>query len=128
MRVQSRLVAALVAVGLWASAPALAGSTLVSAVPPAGATAANVRSLTLNFSDRVIDTVSGVEMVMTAMPGMASHQPMKIAGFKTALSADGKALAIALPRALPAGTYKVTWHAVSSDNQSAEGSYSFSAK
>ena len=129
MRTKSRVVSAVIAVlALATSGTAFARATLLSSTPAANATASGVRSLTLNFSERVVEKLSNIEIVMTAMPGMSHHRLMKIAGFKTALSADGKAMLISLPRALPAGQYQVTWHAVSGDSERAEGSYNFSAK
>jgi methionine-rich copper-binding protein CopC len=117
---------ALLAIGF--SGTAIARTTLLSTTPAAEASASGVRSLTLTFSDRVAENSAGVEIVMTAMPGMSNHQAMKIVGFKSAMAADGKAMSITLPRALPAGTYKVSWHAVASDGQPLKGQYAFSVK
>ncbi|MET0238531.1 MAG: copper resistance protein CopC, partial [Sphingobium sp.] len=41
---------------------------------------------------------------------------------------DGKTLTVTLPRALPVGTYKLDWHAVTADTHRIEGSYAFSVK
>lgn len=68
---------------------------------------------------------SRVEIVVTTMPGMSNHQSMKIVGFKSALAADGKTLSITLPRALPIGSYQVSWHAVARDGQPLKGRYAF---
>lgn len=121
-------VSALAAIGLVTSGAAFARAKLVSATPAASAKASKVLALTLTFSEAVTDKQSGVEIVMTSMPGMAHHAPMKVSGFKTALSADRKTMSITLPRALPAGTYDVKWHAVTADTQKGEGVYSFTAK
>lgn len=107
---------------------AWAQATLVKAMPAANATASNVKTLSLSFSDRLVEAQSGVEIVMTGMPGMANHAPMKVSGFKTALAPDGKSLTLILPRALPAGTYRLSWHGVGSDGRRSEGSYGFSVK
>ena len=112
---------------LSAVSPAFAAVQVQSSIPAANANASSVRELSLTFSEAVADR-SGVDIVMTAMRGMTNHQPMKIAGFKTALSPDGKTLKVTLPRALPAGTYQVTWHAISRDGNKVDGSYSFSTK
>src|SRR3546814_18835969 len=69
--------------------------------------------------------MSGLDLVMTGMPGMASHAPMKIAGFKTSVSQDGKSLVAALPRPLPAGTYDAHWHVVSTDTHRVAGPLTF---
>jgi methionine-rich copper-binding protein CopC len=118
----------LAALALISSGTAFAHAKLVSSTPAANAKASNVRSLSLTFSEAVVEKLSGVEIVMTGMPGMADHAPMKVSGFKTALGADHKTMTITLPRALPAGTYDLKWHAVTTDTHRIEGSYSFSVK
>jgi copper resistance protein C len=129
MRTKPSIISALMAVfALATSGAGFARAALSSSTPAANTVTSSVKGLKLSFSEHIDEKQSGVEIVMTAMPGMANHQAMKIAGFKTALGADGKTLTVSLPRALPAGTYKLTWHAVSDDGQRAEGSYSFSAK
>ena len=90
-----------IAASALAAGPAFAHAKLVSAAPAADAKASNVRTLSLNFSETLIEKMSGVEIVMTGMPGMTNHAPMKVSGFKTALTAD---------------THRI------------EGSYSFSVK
>jgi methionine-rich copper-binding protein CopC len=118
----------LAALALIGSGTAFAHAKLVSSTPAANAKASNVRSLTLTFSEAVVEKLSGVEIVMTGMPGMADHAPMKVSGFKTALGADRKTMTITLPRALPAGAYDLKWHAITADTHRIEGSYSFSVK
>src|SRR3546814_15064510 len=59
--------------------------------------------------------LSGVDLAMTGMPGMANHAPMKIGGATTAVGEDGKTLIVTLARPLTAGSYKVDWHAVAAD-------------
>ena len=72
--------------------------------------------------------VSGIDLAMTGMPGMANHAPMKIAGFKTSVAADGKTLVAVFPRPLPAGTYKLDWHAVSTDTHRITGTLAFTVR
>jgi methionine-rich copper-binding protein CopC len=119
---------ALAALALAASGTAFAHAKLLSSTPAADAKASNVKSLSLSFSEALVEKLSGVDLVMTGMPGMANHDPMKVSGFKTALGTDGKTLTITLPRALPAGTYSLTWHAVTADTHRIEGSYAFTVK
>ncbi|MCE7796272.1 copper homeostasis periplasmic binding protein CopC [Sphingobium sufflavum] len=119
---------ALATLALSTSGTAFAHAKLLSSTPAANAKASNVKNLSLTFSDTVVDKLSGVEIVMTGMPGMANHDPMKVSGFKTALNADGKTMTITLPRALPVGSYKLDWHAVTADSHRIEGSYAFSVK
>lgn len=107
---------------------ALAHPKLLSATPAANATVAKPSKLTLTFSEKLLAPMSNVELVMTGMPGMANHAPMPIKGFKTGVEGDGKTLAVTLPRALPAGSYDLTWHVVAADQHKVEGRYSFSVK
>ncbi|MEQ6332197.1 MULTISPECIES: copper homeostasis periplasmic binding protein CopC [unclassified Sphingobium] len=107
---------------------ALAHSKLVSSSPAANATVAKPTKLTLTFSEKFLAPMSGVELVMTGMPGMADHPPMPIKGFKTALAPDGKTMVVTLPRALPAGDYDLKWHIVGADQHKMEGGYSFKVK
>lgn len=119
---------ALAAIALMSSSAALAHAKLLASTPAADATVSNVKTLSLSFSETLVEKLSGVEIVMTGMPGMANHAPMKVAGFKSTLGGDGKVITIALPRALPAGSYDVKWHAVTADTHRIEGGYSFSVK
>ncbi|ARR54184.1 copper resistance protein CopC [Rhizorhabdus wittichii DC-6] len=119
---------ALAAVALLSSGAALAHAKLVVATPAADASASNVRTVTLTFSESPVEKLSGVEIVMTAMPGMAKHAPMPVKGIKTALGSDGKTLVVNLPRTLPAGSYGLTWHVVTGDTHRSEGGYAFSVK
>jgi methionine-rich copper-binding protein CopC len=113
---------------LAVAGPAFAHASLVKSTPAAKSTASNVKTVSLTFSSAVTDKLSGAEIVMTGMPGMANHAPMKVTGFKTSLAGDGKTLTLALPRALPVGTYKLSWHAVTGDGHRIEGSYDFAVK
>lgn len=113
---------------LFAAAPALAQPALTAASPSADAVVSAPTVITLSFTEAVAVPPSSLALVMTAMPSMANHQPMKVTGFATALADEGKTLKVTLPRALPAGTYRLTWHAGSSAGESADGSYSFTVK
>lgn len=117
------------AVGLAIALPALAHPALVSSSPAASAAASNVRTVTLTFNETFLPQMSGLEIVMTGMPGMAGHHPaMKIAGVKVAASADRKSLVASLARPLPAGTYDVNWHAVGTDTHRVSGKVSFTVR
>ena len=105
---------------------ASAHSKLVSSSPAANATVAKPTKLTLTFSETFLAPMSGVELTMTSMPGMADHAPMPIKGFKTAT--EGKTMTVTFPRALPAGSYDLKWHVVGADQHKMEGAYSFSVK
>jgi methionine-rich copper-binding protein CopC len=110
------------------AAPAIAHPKLVSASPADGSTVQKPSNISLTYSERLMPQLSGIDLTMTGMPGMAGHQPMKIAGFTTSVSADGNTLVAALPRPLPAGTYTLKWHVVSTDTHRVEGSLTFTVK
>lgn len=112
---------------LLLASPAAAQPSLVAATPANGATAAKVTRLSLTFSE-AIAPASGVDLVMTGMPGMKDHPPMPIRGFAATVGADGRSLTAALPRALPAGSYDLTWRAVGADGKPATGTVRFTAR
>ncbi|MPS68871.1 copper homeostasis periplasmic binding protein CopC [Novosphingobium aerophilum] len=105
---------------------ALAHPKLLSATPAANSAVAKPTSITLTFSEDLVAPLSGIDLVMTGMPGMADHKPMPIKGI--AARAKGKTMTIALPRPLPTGTYELTWHAVAADQHRIEGSYGFTVR
>ncbi len=105
---------------------AAAHSKLLSSNPAANATVAKPTKITLTFSETFLAPMSGVDLTMTGMPGMADHPPMPIKGFKT--SVEGKTMPVTLSRALPAGSYDLKWHIVGADQHKMEGGYSFKVK
>lgn len=117
------------AIGLALAAPAAAHTHVISSTPAAAATVANVRTVSITFSEAFLPALTGVEIVMTGMPGMAgAHPAMKIAGVKVAPSSDRKTLVATLPRPLPAGTYDANWHAVGADTHRMSGTVSFTVR
>jgi methionine-rich copper-binding protein CopC len=110
------------------AAPAYARPALVAATPAASTTVAAPRAIRLAFSEPVALPASALGLVMTSMPGMAHHDPMTVKGFATSLADDGRTLVATLPRALPAGTYRLAWHAVGQGGESADGTLDFTAK
>ena len=111
---------------LVAAAPALAHPKMVSSTPADGSTAKGVKAITLQFSETLVPQFSGFELVMTGMPGMANHAPMKIQGFKVDVA--DKSMTTSLPRALPAGSYELNWHAVAADTHRIQGTVRFTAE
>ena len=105
---------------------ALAHPKLLSATPAANAAVVKPTSIKLSFSETLVGPLSGIELTMTGMPGMANHAAMPIKGFTT--KAAGKDLTVTLPRPLPAGSYELKWHAVAADQHRIEGSYTFSVR
>lgn len=107
--------------------PALAHPKLMSATPAPNSIAAAPARLQLVFSEALVDKFSGVDLVMTDMPGMKMSAPMKMQ-LTTALSPDGKTMIVSLAKPLPRGAYKLDWHAVSNDTHRVQGSYTFKVK
>lgn len=105
---------------------AFAHPKLLSATPAAESAVTKPTSITLNFSEDLVAPLSGIDLVMTGMPGMADHKPMPIKGITA--KAKGKTLSATLPRPLPTGTYVLTWHAVAADQHRIEGSYGFTVR
>lgn len=120
--------AAIAAALITITAPAIAHPKLISSTPAAQATVTNATQVSLTFSETLMAPVSGIDLAMTGMPGMANHAPMKMAGFKTSVAADGKTLVAVFPRPLPAGTYKLDWHAVSTDTHKITGTLAFTVR
>jgi copper resistance protein C len=108
------------------AAPAAAHAHLVSASPAAGASVARPTQVVLTFSEALVVPLSGIELTMTGMPGMANHQRMPVRGFTTQI--EGRTLTARLPRALPAGTYELQWHAVTADQHRIENTYTFTVR
>lgn len=106
--------------------PAAAHPRLVSASPAANAAVARPTQIVLTFSETLVAPLSGIELTMTAMPGMAAHSRMPIRGFTTKVEA--RTLTAKLPRALPAGTYELKWHVVAADQHRIENTYSFTVR
>ena len=115
-------------ISLAVASPSFAQATLVKSTPAPKSTASNVKALTLTFSSAIDGSRSGAEIVMTSMPGMTNHTPMKVTGFKSSLASDGKTLSLDLPRNLPTGTYELSWHTVTRDGRRMEGRYTFAVK
>lgn len=107
---------------------AQAHTKLVASTPAANAVVAKPTSISVSFNEKAIPAFSGADVVMTAMPGMANHKPMKLSGLKPKWSADGKTLTLTAGRAFPVGTYQVTWHATGADTHRMQGNFTFSVK
>jgi methionine-rich copper-binding protein CopC len=115
------------AAAIFVAAPALAHPKLVSATPAPNAIVGSPARLQLTFSETLVANFSGVDLVMTDMPGMRMSSPMKVK-VATALAPDGKTVVVTLAKPLPRGAYKVDWHVVSTDTHRVQGSYVFKVK
>ena len=106
---------------------ALAHAKLVSSTPAANAKAAKVTAINLKFSEKLVASTVKTELVMTGMPGMADHPPMKIA-YTSAFAKDGATLTLTPKRALVAGTYKVKWSGAGADKHPTGSEFAFTVK
>ena len=126
--IKSILPAAAAAVALLlAPTAASAHAKLVGSTPAANATVSKVTSVSLRFNEKVIASTVKVELVMTGMPGMANHAPMKIA-VTPAMGKDGKSMTLAVKRALVPGSYTVKWSAAGADTHRMGSEFSFTVK
>ncbi|OYZ15789.1 MAG: copper resistance protein CopC [Sphingomonadales bacterium 28-64-96] len=125
--IRSILAAAMIA-ALGTGSAAFGHAKLVSSTPAANATADKPGKIVLVFNEKLMAKFAGAELTMTGMPGMADHQPMKITGFTTAMSADGKTMTLLMKRALASGSYEVKWFAAGADTHRMDGSFAFSVK
>jgi methionine-rich copper-binding protein CopC len=115
------------AAALLASATALAHPRLVSATPADKSEVPVPSRIELVFSENLVKQFSGANLIMTAMPDMTDHPPMKVAA-NVSGGDDPKAMIITPKSPLVPGTYRVDWRAVSSDTHPVSGSITFTAK
>ena len=120
------MVPAAVALSFVASA-AVAHPKLVSSTPADKATVRAPKSITMQFSEKLVAPMTGATLTMTGMPGMA-HPPMRITAFAKSIAGDGKTLVLALERPLAPGSYAVNWYAVAADTHRIQGSFTFTVK
>jgi len=113
------------------AAQALAHAELLSSTPAADSTVAAPSRIVLKFGEALEGKLSGGDITSTRMmmAGKMVAHVMKIDGVKAALDpADRKTLILTLEAPLGTGTYKVNWHAVSTDTHRETGSFTFSVK
>lgn len=108
---------------------ALAHAKLLSSTPAANATVSKnkAKSITLMFNEKLMASTVNAELVMTGMPGMKDHAPMKIA-FTSMMGKDGKSMMLMPKKALVPGTYKVSWSAAGADTHRMGSEFSFTVK
>lgn len=124
---RSLLHASLAVAAALASSVAFAHPKLVSSMPADKAEVSAPQKIELKFSEDLMTKFSGANLVMTGMPGMANHAPMKIAA-KVSGSDDPKTMVITPAQPLVPGTYRVDWRAVSSDTHPINGNIGFTVK
>jgi copper resistance protein C len=110
-----------------ASSAALAHPKLLSSTPADKAEVASPARIELEFSERLLPEFSAASLLMTEMPGMAMHSPMKMA-FNVTAGPDGKTMLITPKQPLVTGTYRLNWRAVSSDTHPVTGNITFQVK
>ena len=115
------------AFGLAVSSAASAHPKLTASTPANGAVVSNLRSLSLNFSEKLVPAFSGGKLVMTAMPGMQGHRPMAVP-VEASVAGNGRTLMLTSKTRLQPGTYKLDWRVVSSDTHPVTGSLSFKVR
>lgn len=117
--------------GLVAAAALLASSALfahpkiVATTPADHAEVSAPATIEITFSETLMTQLSGADLTMTETSG--AKGPTKIET-KTAASTDTKSLVITPAHPLSPGTYRVDWHAVSTDTHAVKGSFSFRVK
>lgn len=116
------------AIALVSATAAQAHTKVVSSSPAANASVSPTNTIKITFNEKAMAAVSGADVVMTGMPGMAKHAPTKITGLKTAWSPDGKTVTMTAGRPFPKGTYQVAWHAAGADTHRMMGNYTFMVK
>lgn len=111
-------VALALAFGLAAEASAHA--KLVKSDPPAGGEAKDKKNLELTFSEAISGKLSGAVVKDAAGKTVPST---------SMLDQNGKGLMVMMNQPLKAGAYKVSWHAVASDDgHRTTGTVAFNAK
>ena len=117
----------LAASAMLVASVAFAHPKLVSSTPTDKAEVPAPAKIELNFSERLLPEFSAANLLMTAMPGAAAHNPMKMA-FTVSGGADEKTMVITPTQPLPPGTYRVEWRAVSTDTHPVTGNIAFQVK
>lgn len=113
-----------IAGGLVLTAPAEAHPRLVASTPANDATASNVGSVRLQFSEKLVPAFTRAELIMT---GMRNHRPMKVPARSTVLK-DGRTMVVTSLTRLQPGSYRLDWHAVSTDTHHIDGQVSFAVR
>lgn len=123
-----RLPTLLAAAALSLSAPALAHVNIASASPAEGSTASAPKAVVLNFSDSLIPARTGVELIMTAMPGHANHGEMPIKNFVPVWANGNRTLTLNLRQPLRTGSYEARWQATGGDGHKMAGKLTFNVR
>lgn len=112
---------------MFAATPLLAHPILVTAKPSANATVAPTNRIDLVFNEKIIPANTRMQLMMTSMPGMANHAPMKMP-ISVMMGKDGKSVMVMMKKPLTSGAYELRWMASGDDNEVVSGKYAFSVK
>ncbi len=105
---------------LFAAGAASAHARLVKSDPPANATVAAPKAITLTFSEKLTPAFSKFEL------GIADGMKVNV---KTAVSEDRRSIMGTPTAKLMAGAYKITWHAAAADDgHKTEGTLGFTVR
>ncbi|WP_130618496.1 copper homeostasis periplasmic binding protein CopC [Dyella amyloliquefaciens] len=113
------------AAAFLASGAVFAHPKIVSTTPTDHAEVSAPSTIEIAFSETLMTQLSGADLTMTEKSGTTGSTKIEV---KTAASADAKSLVITPARPLSPGTYRVDWHAVSTDTHAVKGSFSFRVK
>lgn len=108
-------------------ATVLAHVKLVASTPTANSTVAKPMKIDLKFSDKLIGSTVRTEVIMTSMPGMKEHPPMKMA-HSAQMGKDGKSMTLSMKKALVPGTYTVKWTSAGADGHRMGSEFGFTVK
>ncbi len=125
MRLKPLTIAAFLLVGLPSTA--IAHVKLVSSTPMANSAISKPARIELLFSEKIIAATIKTEVIMTGMPNMKDHPPMKMA-HSSQMGKDGKAVTLLLKKALVPGNYTVKWSATGTDTHRMGSEFSFKVK
>lgn len=106
---------------------AFAHVKLNASTPAANATVSKPARIELKFSEKLIAPTIKTEVIMTGMPGMKDHAPMKMA-HSSQMGKDGKSMTLMLKKALVPGSYTVKWSAAGADSHRMGSEFSFKVK
>ena len=103
----------------------LAQARLVTSAPADGSKVARTNVITLTFNEKIDRATLGADLVMTAMPGMASGHQMRMTAVKTEVAGDGTKVTITADKPFPVGSYELSWRAAGADHDEQSGTVAF---
>ena len=112
---------------MFAATPLLAHPSLVTAKPSANSTVAPTNRIDLVFNEKIMPANTRMQLMMTSMPGMANHAPMKMP-ISVMMGKDGKSVMVMMKKPLTTGGYELRWMASGDDKEIVSGKYAFRVK